>query len=94
MVTDIFIVSVEPLEDHMLRVNWRGGSITYLNMKPLLNGIRFGALRDEDVWKNVTTDGRFITWISKYGTEIDMAEYEVHAFADEFSPLSPKRPLP
>ena len=66
---------------YVLRVEWRNGSATLLNMRPRLQSPRFGALRDEAVWKSVTTDGRTIRWIDDMGYSYEMAEYEVNQFA-------------
>ena len=75
------IRSVEAGADYILRVNWSSGSATLLNMRPRLQSPRFGALRDEAVWKSVTTDGRTIRWIDDMGYSYEMAEYEVNQFA-------------
>ena len=56
-------------------------STTLLKMRPKLQSPRFGALRDEAVWKSVTTDGRTIRWIDDMGYSYEMAEYEVNQFA-------------
>ena len=75
------IKSVVAQRDYILRVEWRSGSTTLLNMRPKLQSPRFGALRDEAVWKSVTTDGRTIRWIDAMGFPYEMAEYEVNQFA-------------
>ena len=62
-------------------MEWRNGSATLLNMRPRLQSPRFGTLRDEAVWKSVTTDGRNIRWIDDMGYYYEMAEYEVNQFA-------------
>ena len=75
------IKSVAAHRGYVLRVEWRNGSATLLNMRPRLQSPRFGALRDEAVWKSVTTDGRTIRWIAGMGFSYEMAEYEVNQFA-------------
>ena len=75
------IKSVAAQKGHVLRVEWRNGSVTLLNMRPMLQSPRFGALRDEAVWKSVTTDGRTIRWTDAMGFPYEMAEYEVNQFA-------------
>ena len=66
---------------HVLRVEWRNGSVTLLNMRPMLQSPRFSAVRDEAVWRSVVTDGRTIRWTDANGYTYDMAEYEVNRFA-------------
>ena len=75
------IKSVAAHRNYILRVNWRHGSATLLNMRPSLSSPRFGALRDEEVWRSVTTDGRTIRWVDARGFSYEMAEYEVNQFA-------------
>ena len=75
------IKSVAAQKGHVLRVEWRNGSVTLLNMRPMLQSPRFAALRDETVWRSVVTDGRTIRWTDANGYTYDMAEYEVNRFA-------------
>ena len=51
-------------------------------MRPQLASPRFIALRDETVWRSVTTDGYTIRWRDAKGYPYDMAEYEVNQFAN------------
>lgn len=75
------IKSVVAQRDYILRVEWRSGSTTLLNMRPKLQSPRFSAVRDEAVWRSVVTDGRTIRWTDANGYTYDMAEYEVNRFA-------------
>ena len=75
------IRSVAAQKGHVLRVEWRNGSVTLLNMRPMLQSPRFSAVRDEAVWRSVVTDGRTIRWTDANGYTYDMAEYEVNRFA-------------
>lgn len=75
------IKSVAAQKGHVLRVEWRNGSVTLLNMRPMLQSPRFSAVRDEAVWRSVVTDGRTIRWTDANGYTYDMAEYEVNRFA-------------
>ena len=75
------IKSVAAQKGHVLRVEWRNGSVTLLNMRPMLQSPRFSAVRDEAVWRSVVTDGRTIRWTDAEGYTYDMAEYEVNRFA-------------
>ena len=67
------IKSVAAHRGYILRVEWRNGSATLLNMRPRLQSPRFGALRNEAVWKSVTTDGQTIRWIDDIGFSYEMA---------------------
>ena len=75
------IKSVAAQKGHVLRGEWRNGSVTLLNMRPMLQSPRFSAVRDEAVWRSVVTDGRTIRWTDANGYTYDMAEYEVNRFA-------------
>ena len=55
-----YISSVEPLEDHMLQVDFVSGSRLLLDMRPYLDKIRFRPLTDPDVWNSAVTNGIFI----------------------------------
>lgn len=81
MMTSPPIRSVAARHGHMLRVVWDNGSITLLNMRPKLKSPRFRALRDEEVWRSVSTDGHTIRWTDRRGFPYEMAEYEVNKFA-------------
>ena len=76
------IKSVAAQKGHVLRVEWRNGSVTLLNMWSMLQSPRFSAVRDEAVWRSVVTDGYTIRWTDAEGYTYDMAEYEVNRFAD------------
>ena len=76
------IKSVAAQKGHVLRVNWASGSVTLLNMRPILQSPRFAAVRDEAVWRSAVTDGYTIRWTDAEGYTYDMAEYEVNRFAD------------
>ena len=75
------IKSVAAHRGYILRVEWRNGSVTLLNMRPMLQSPRFVAVQDEAVWRSVVTDGYTIRWTDAEGYTYDMAEYEVNQFA-------------
>ena len=50
------------LEDHIVEVISGNGTVIRLNMEPYLSTIRFGLLRDPEVWQAGTTDGISIRW--------------------------------
>ena len=76
------IKSVAAQKGYVLRVNWASGSVTLLNMRPILQSPRFAAVRDEAVWRSAVTDGYTIRWTDAAGYTYDMTEYEVNRFAD------------
>ncbi len=55
-----YISAVAPLDDHVLRVDFVSGSSVLLNMSPLLENIRFRALKKPEVWKTAETNGIFV----------------------------------
>lgn len=75
------IKSVAAHRGYILRVEWRNGSATLLNMRPILKSPRFAAVRDKTVWRSAATDGHTIRWTDAAGYTYDMAEYEVNRFA-------------
>ena len=50
------------LDDYIVEVVSGNGSVIRLNMAPFLSTIRFGLLKDPQVWKTGTTDGVSIRW--------------------------------
>lgn len=78
------IKAVEALPEYILRVEWQSGSVTLLNMRPILTNPRFRVLKDESVWRSAATDGRTIRWRDEKGFPYDMAEYEVNRFASGY----------
>ena len=51
------IKSVVPKEDYRLEVLLDNGSSVILNLKSRLGTVRFGMLKDKDIFERVTTDG-------------------------------------
>ncbi|WP_027399890.1 DUF2442 domain-containing protein [Anaerovorax odorimutans] len=67
------IKEVHPREDYQLEVSLtNGGSIT-LNLKPKLETIRFGLLKDAAFFRRVETDGTVIRW----GSKVELSTSEV-----------------
>ena len=56
------IVSVIPKEDYCLEIILDNGSRLNLCMKSRLETIRFGILRDTELFQKVSTNGICITW--------------------------------
>ena len=73
-----YILAVEPLEDHILQVDFVSGSRLLLDMKPYLDKIRFCALSDPKVWSSAVTNGIFI----RFGN-VELSHDEVLAMAEQ-----------
>ena len=66
------IKEVTPKEDYRLEVTLDNGSAIILNLKPKLNTLRFGLLRDAEFFRCAETDGSMISWGGK--VEISVTE--------------------
>ena len=55
-----YIQVVEPLDDHILLIDFTSGSRLLLDMKPYLDKIRFRPLADPQVWNSAVTNGIFV----------------------------------
>lgn len=55
-----YFKSVKALADYQLDVTMETGTTIHFDFRSRLNTIRFGMLRDEDVFKSVTTDGTYL----------------------------------
>ncbi len=67
-----YIKEVTPKEDYQLEVKLDNGISFVLNLKPKLNTIRFGLLRDKAFFSRAETDGKIINWDDK--VEISASE--------------------
>ncbi|WKY48999.1 DUF2442 domain-containing protein [Eubacteriaceae bacterium ES3] len=67
------IKAVKAKENYQLEVNLTNGSMITLNLKPKLETIRFGLLRDEAFFQRAETDGRVISW----GNKVELSTSEV-----------------
>lgn len=52
-----FFHAVTPMKDDCFKVEMESGSTVCLDMHNRLQSVRFGLLRDQDVFKSVKTDG-------------------------------------
>ena len=66
------IINIIPKEDYCLEIVLNNGSSIHLSLKSRLETIRFGILRDAELFKKATTDGICITWEGK--VEISLSE--------------------
>ena len=55
-----YFKSVKALPDYQLDVTMETGTTIHFDFRSRLNTIRFGMLRDEEVFKSVTTDGTYL----------------------------------
>ncbi|AFQ44310.1 DUF2442 domain-containing protein [Desulfosporosinus meridiei] len=73
------IKEVIPQEDYLLEVILNNGSSISLNMKSRLNTVRFRMLADQEFFRKVTSDGRFVSW----GDEVEISVSEVFQLAQK-----------
>ncbi|MCR4897077.1 MAG: DUF2442 domain-containing protein [Lachnospiraceae bacterium] len=73
-----YILDVEPLADHVLKVDFVSGSSMLLDMKPYLDKVRFKKLMDDDVWESVSTNGIFV----RFG-DVEISHDEILAMAEQ-----------
>lgn len=66
------IIKVVPKEDYCLEIILNNGSSINLSLKSRLETIRFGILRDSELFKKATTNGICISWEGK--VEISLNE--------------------
>ena len=59
-----YIQAVEPLDDHILLIDFTSGSRLLLDMKPYLDSIRFRSLVRPEVWSSAETNGVFVRFES------------------------------
>ena len=55
-------VSVKPLDDYLLRIEFDNGESGVFDVKPYLKGSWFGELRDETAFRTVTANGMTVEW--------------------------------
>ena len=73
-----YIQAVEPLDDHILLINFTSGSRLLLDMKPYLDKIRFRPLADARVWNSAVTNGIFV----RFG-DVELSHDEILSMAEQ-----------
>ena len=73
-----YIQAVEPLDDHILLIDFTSGSRLLLDMKPYLDSIRFRSLVRPEVWNNAETNGVFV----RFGS-VELSHDELMAMAEQ-----------
>lgn len=56
------IIAVRALQNYRVEVALSNGSTVLLNLESKIETSRFCPLKDEELFKKVTTDGEFIRW--------------------------------
>lgn len=56
------ILYVIPMKDHKLKINLENGSHIVLNLQRKVKTIRFGILKNPDVWEMAVNGPASITW--------------------------------
>ena len=72
-----YIQAVEPLDDHILLIDFTSGSRLLLDMKPYLDSIRFRSLVRPEVWSSAETNGVFV----RFGS-VELSHDELMAMAE------------
>jgi hypothetical protein len=57
-----YIQSVAPLPNYRLEVKMANGSSAIVNFKPRLNAAKYLPLKNEEIFKAVSTDGNYVIW--------------------------------
>ncbi len=73
-----YIQAVEPLDDHILLIDFTSGSRLLLDMKPYLGSIRFRSLARPEVWSSAETNGVFV----RFGS-VELSHDELMAMAEQ-----------
>ena len=73
-----YIQAVEPLDDHILLIDFTSGSRLLLDMKPYLDKIRFRPLADPKVWNSAVTNGIFV----RFGN-VELSHDEILSMAEQ-----------
>ena len=73
-----YIQAVEPLDDHILLIDFTSGSRLLLDMKPYLDSIRFRSLVRPEVWSSAETNGVFV----RFGS-VELSHDELMAMAEQ-----------
>ena len=73
-----YIQAVEPLDDHILLIDFTSGSRLLLDMRPHLDKIRFRPLTDPQVWNSAVTNGIFV----RFGN-VELSHDELLSMAEQ-----------
>ena len=76
-----YIQAVEPLDGHILLIDFTSGSRLLLDMKPYLDSIRFRSLVRPEVWSSAKTNGVLV----RFGS-VELSHDELMAMAEQGPP--------
>jgi hypothetical protein len=57
-----YIQSVAPLPNYRLEVKMTNGSSATVDFKPRFHSAKYMMLKDEEIFKAVSTDGNYVLW--------------------------------
>jgi hypothetical protein len=57
-----YIRTVVPMKDYRLFMEMAGGSSVTVDLSVKLHTMKYAALADETLFKDVTTDGNYVLW--------------------------------
>ncbi|GAB6107404.1 hypothetical protein JCM19376_13600 [Fusibacter bizertensis] len=57
-----YIESVSPLPNYCLKVKMTNGSSATVDFKPRFQSAKYMLLKDERIFKEVSTDGNYVLW--------------------------------
>ena len=72
-----YIQAVEPLNDHILLIDFTSGSRLLLDMKPYRDKFRFQSIFQPQVWNSAVTNGIFV----RFGG-VELSHDEILAMAE------------
>lgn len=72
-----YIQAVEPLDDHILLIDFTSGSRLLLDMKPYRDKFRFQSIFQPQVWNSAVTNGIFV----RFGG-VELSHDEILAMAE------------
>ena len=72
-----YIQAVEPLDDHVLLIDFTSGSRLLLDMKPYRDKFRFQSIFQPQVWNSAVTNGIFV----RFGG-VELSHDEILAMAE------------
>ena len=73
-----YIQAVEPLDDHILLIDFTSGSRLLLDMKPYRDKFRFQSIFQPQVWNSAVTNGIFV----RFG-DVELSHDEILSMAEQ-----------
>ena len=82
----IKVISVEPMEDHRLRIQLSNGKIGVFDVSPYLDRGVFHELRDAEYFRRVSVAFGGIMWPHEQDFSADTIEYELEEESPDVRP--------